>query len=193
MNTRNTLKRLALGTFVLGMSGTILFSAPGLQAHASVRHPESPEARQTVPDAGPSSAAKDEKERHKGFFLIEDAAAIIGIDKGELMKQLEGGKSIVEVAGTKGIQEADLINRLLAIRLQKIDEAVKSGKWTQEKADRIKERLPEHIKMLVNNKDWKDWHKGKDHKGKEHKGKDHKGKENKKAKETQADNDAFPF
>lgn len=188
MNTRKTLKRLALGTFVLGMSGTILFSALGLQAHASARHTEFPEARQTAPDAGSSSAANDEKKRHKGFFLIEDAASIIGIDKGELMKQLEGGKSIVEIAGTKGIQEADLINRLLAIRLQKIDEAVKSGKWTQEKADRIKERLPEHIKMLVNNKDWKNWHKGKDHKGK-----DHKGKENKKANETQADNEAFPF
>ncbi|TMV46128.1 hypothetical protein FE783_27290 [Paenibacillus mesophilus] len=193
MNTRDTLKRLVLGTFVLGMSGTIAFSAPSLQAHASALHPEAPEARQEAPETGPSAAEKGEKHRHKGFFLIEDAATIIGIDKGELLKQLESGKSIAEVAGAKGIQEADLTNRLLAIRMQKIDEAVKSGKWTQEKADRIKERLPDHLKMMVNNKNWKDWHKAKEHKGKEHKDKEHKGKEHKKAKETQADNEALPF
>jgi hypothetical protein len=188
MNTRDTLKRLALGTFVLGISGTIAFSAPGLPAYASALHPETPEARQDVPDTGHSAAAKDEKQRHRGFFLIEDAATIIGIDKGELLKELESGKSIVEVASAKGIQEADLTSRLLAIRLQKIDEAVKSGKWTQEKADRIKEKLPDHLKMMVNNKNWKDWHKGKEHKGKEDKGKEHK-----KTKETQADSEALPF
>lgn len=199
MTTRNTLKRLAIGSFVLGLSGAFLLSAFGFPAHASARHPTHSESGPNKPDAGPSAAVKDEKERHRGFFLIEDSAEIIGIDKSELMQQVKDGKSIAEIAAAKGVQEADLIDRLVAARKQKIDEAVKSGKWTQEKADRIKEKLPEHIRKLVHNKDWNNWHKdkdrkdSKDHKENKHKSKEHKNKENKKTKETQVDSEALPF
>jgi len=175
MNTRNTIKRIALGTFVLGLSGTIAFSAFGLHVDASALHPQSPDTRQEG-----MKGVEDGKQPHKRFFLFEDAASIIGIDKEELRKQLKGGKSLAEIAKTKGISEDDLVNKLLAIRVQKIDEAVKAGKWTQEKADRIKEKLPEHLKRLVNKTDWKDGHKDKDG-------------GHKKTKETQADNDESSF
>lgn len=177
MNTRNTLKRIALGTFVLGLSGTIAFSAFGLHAHASALHPASPDTRQEEPG---QKGAHDGKHGHKRFFLFDDAAAVIGIDKDELKKQLENGKSLAEIAKAKGIEESALIEKMLAIRLQKIDEAVKAGKIPQENADRIKEKLPEHLKMLVNKKDWKDWGKQKEHRPKD-------------AKQTTSDQETMPF
>lgn len=176
MNNRNTLKRIALGAFVLGLSGTIAFSAFGPQADAAARHAPTPETRKEgIKDSGDGK----QQHHHKRFFLLEDASAIIGIDQNELRKQLMSGKSLAEIAKTKGIQEADLINKLMAIRTQKIDEAVKSGKWTQEKADHIKQKLPEHLKRLVNKKDWKDGHKDNEHKPNQ-------------AKETQSDEEAMP-
>ncbi|MEF3303912.1 hypothetical protein [Paenibacillus sp. GYB003] len=177
MNARNTLKRIAFGTFVLGMSGTIAFSALGVQASASGRHPTSPETRQEAPE---SKGTRDEKHGHKRFFLFEDAAAAIGIGVDELKKQLESGKSIAEVAKAKGIEPSALIDKMTAIRLQKIDEAVKDGKLPQEKADRIKEKLPEHMKRLVEKKDWKDWDK-------------HKERHPKDAKQTTSEQETLPF
>ncbi|GAA3407224.1 hypothetical protein ACFFNY_00570 [Paenibacillus hodogayensis] len=207
MNARITLKRFALGAFVLGLSGTIAFSAHGRLAQASAFDPAAPETRQ---ESEGTKHSPEGKHPHKRFFLFEDAASIIGIDQTELKKQLEGGQSLAQIAKAKGIAEEDLINRLLAIRLQKIDEAVKSGQLPQERADHIKEKLPAHLKMLVNKTDWKEWRKehGAKEEEKGEKGKageknmkdkkdkkDKEGKEHhsKKAKETQADNEELPF
>ncbi|PYI54452.1 hypothetical protein [Paenibacillus flagellatus] len=156
MNGRHALKRLALGAVVLGVSGTIALSAPEAYAQAAPSEPAAPEAQRSSPGADPSAGERGEIKRHKRFFLFEDAAAVIGIDKDELKKQLKEGKSLAEIAKAKGIREDDLIDKLVAIRTQKIDEAVKAGKWPQEKADRIKQKLPDHLKTLVNRKDWKE-------------------------------------
>lgn len=191
MNTRNALKRLAIGTFVLGLSGTIAFSASGQPLHAYGLQ-SAPEMRKEAPEKkGPEKAAPEKeapgkeapgkegpekegthesKHGHKRFFLFEDAAAVIGMQPDELKKQLEGGKSLAELAKAKGIDEAALVEKMMALRMQKVEEAVKAGKITQEKADLIKAKLPEHLKMLVTKKDWKDWGKHRE----EHKKKDAK-------------------
>lgn len=163
MNVYPLPKRISLGLLALGLTAALTIVSAGGQATAAAS-PDSAVLNELVPDAVPpsSSAAKDEKKRHKGFFLFEDAASVIGMDKKELKKQLEAGKSIADIAKTKGIEETDLINRMIAIRSQKIDDAVKSGKWPQDKADRIKQKLPEHLKAMVNKKDWKEWKQDKE-------------------------------
>ncbi|MDF2722762.1 MAG: hypothetical protein K0Q59_2437 [Paenibacillus sp.] len=167
MYGRTLLKRMAQGTLVLGFVAAMTLAAPSGRTHAhALNHPDLLDAGTEVRDEG----AEGKHGAHKGrmMFLFEDSAAIIGIGKDELVKQLESGKSIVEVAQSKGIQEDALTAKLLANRLQKIDEAVKSGKWQQEKADRIKQKLPEHLKMIVNKKDWKEWQKAKEQRKEEH-------------------------
>lgn len=164
MNNRSRLWRIAVGSLILGASAAIAVSPLSVPANATARHPHISDSKADVHGGAHDEAKQSEKRRHKRFFLIEDSAAIIGIDKSELIKQLKGGKSIAEVAQAKGIREDVLIEKLLAARLQKMDEAVKSGKWPQEKADRFKQKLPDHLKMMVNKKDWKEWQKDKEHK-----------------------------
>ncbi|MDF2658677.1 MAG: hypothetical protein K0Q94_1468 [Paenibacillus sp.] len=171
MNVIPTAKKIPLGLLALGLTAALLVVPGGTPASAAPS-PEIAVLNEAAPDTEfhSPSAAQDEKKRRKGFFLFEDAAAVIGVDKKELKKQLEAGKSIADIAKAKGIGEEDLINRMIAIRNQKIDEAVQSGKWPQDKADRIKQKLPEHLKAMVNKKDWKEWKKDKERhhkKGKE--------------------------
>lgn len=158
MNTtkRRWYTRLAICSAVLAaVSFAPLSGIVAIEASASVP-PTQDTTNSLTPDA--DSKLKDKRMHHKRkqFHLLHDAAAVIGIDKEALKKELKAGKSIAEVAKAKGIGEADLFDRLLAQRIQKLDEAVKAGKLPQEKAERMKERLPEHLKTVLNRKGWDD-------------------------------------
>jgi hypothetical protein len=97
------------------------------------------------------------------FPIFEEAAGIIGIKPEELKQQVRQNKSIVEVARSKGVSEAKLTEQLLAIRSAKLDEAVKSGKLSADKAAQIKQNMAEHLKFMLNKKGLPDkpggWHK----------------------------------
>lgn len=164
MQERNLLRRIGQVAVVIGLSGTIVLSSSDVSAAAAAAPEDGSAVEMTAPATDPSAAKGDEKKRHhKRFRLFEDASRIIGIDEQELKKQLHAGKSLAEVAQSKGISEVDLIDRLLAVRVQKIDEAVKAGKIPQEKADRVKDQLPQRLKEFVNKKDWKEWKGPKGH------------------------------
>lgn len=89
---------------------------------------------------------------HKAIPIFEEAAKVIGISTEELIKQVQQGKSIVEVAKSKGISEKKLSSKLMAMRVEKLNEAVKSGKITKENAAKIKEKMSEHLKFMLNRK-----------------------------------------
>lgn len=145
----------------IGLSLTVLANAASAANFAdepAVNAPSRQPAKD-IPDAGDEQEQEqdqvDRKHAHMhkhSMHLITDAASIIGIEPDALKKELKAGKSIAEVAKAKGIEEADLTNKLIEAKLKKIDEAVKSGKWTAEKADKMKERLPEHVRHMLNHK-----------------------------------------
>mgnify|MGYP001271783228 CR=1 FL=1 len=101
----------------------------------------------------PGTKAHPRKKTMHSFW--KDAADVIGIDKRELLKQLKEGKSIADVAKSKGIEDADLFDRLLQLRTQKLKEAVQNGELTAEQAQRIQERLPDHLKKIIYRKGFK--------------------------------------
>lgn len=92
--------------------------------------------------------------RHAGTAILEESAGIIGIGVEELKKQLQAGKSLAEIAEAKGIKKDALAEKLVANRAAKLDEAVKTGKITQERADTIKSKLSGHINKMVDRKGW---------------------------------------
>lgn len=95
---------------------------------------------------------QSEEFRKAGPPIIEEAAAILGVDHETLESQLKDGKSIVEIAAGKGITEEALIQKLMAERISKLEEGVKSGKLTQERADTIKAKLQSHISYKIKQK-----------------------------------------
>jgi hypothetical protein len=101
--------------------------------------------------ATPNSDSKQAK-AGKSFPILDEAASILGTDKQALEKELQGGKSLVEVAKEKGISEADLTAKLLDLRKSKIDEAVKSGRLDAAKADKFKQQMAEHLTFMLNQK-----------------------------------------
>lgn len=84
--------------------------------------------------------------------LFEEAAKIIGMSTEDLIKEVQQGKSIVEVAKAKGVSEKKLTSKMMSERVKKLNETVKSGKIKKEQAAKIKEKMGEHLKMMLNKK-----------------------------------------
>jgi uncharacterized protein YidB (DUF937 family) len=84
-----------------------------------------------------------------GKALIVEAAGILGMSKDELTASLQK-QTLAEVAKSRGVSEADLVAKLKALRITRIDEAVASGKLTADQAARMKEHLDQHLTFLVN-------------------------------------------
>lgn len=96
---------------------------------------------------------KQAVELHKaGPHFYEETAQILGMEKSALTDQLKSGKSIVDIAKEKGITEAALVEKIMAGRSAKLEEAVQSGKLTQERADTIKTKMQSHLAQQLKHK-----------------------------------------
>ena len=78
-----------------------------------------------------------------------DVAKILGVTPEELRTQLEAGKTLAQIAATKGISKADLIDKLVAAAQADIAADVKAGRLTQAQADRITANLKTRITERV--------------------------------------------
>jgi len=79
-----------------------------------------------------------EAAEHRAY---SDAAAVLGLTVEELQEQLKSGKSLADIAASKGISKKKLISGLTAKTSARLDEAVKSGKLTADTATRLQEKL----------------------------------------------------
>jgi hypothetical protein len=105
-----------------------------------------------------SQALPSKDHKRRAFPIIEEAAAILGLQTDKIKQSLIEGKSLLDIAKEQSMNEADFTNRLLAVRVSKVDEAVKAGKITQEKADQIKAKMQEHISFMIHSKNLQDLH-----------------------------------
>lgn len=87
---------------------------------------------------------------HKGNW--NDLQSILGVDSATLKEELKSGKSLAEIALAKGIASADLAAKMQTSMEARIDQAVKDGKLTPEKADKIKANLKTRIEKTINHK-----------------------------------------
>ncbi|MBT9283505.1 MAG: hypothetical protein KM312_12865 [Hydrogenibacillus schlegelii] len=76
-------------------------------------------------------------------------ADVLGIPAEELQAEFQQGKSLVDIAKAHGIDEATLIDRLVAAKKEALDRLVQSGKIDQARADALLEQyksdLPQRI------------------------------------------------
>lgn len=80
---------------------------------------------------------------------LDEVASIIGISEDELRTQLQSGKTLAEVAKTKGISQSTLVNKLVSAAKSRIADAVKAGRLTQAQADQITKDLQSRITDMV--------------------------------------------
>lgn len=79
------------------------------------------------------------------------AATYLGVTPDELRTQLEGGKTLAQVAAAQGKSVTGLEAAILAGAKQELDQAVAAGKLPAAQEQEMLSRLQEHLDDIVNN------------------------------------------
>ncbi len=88
---------------------------------------------------------------HRIFFpQFDEAAVALGMSADELRTELEAGKTIATIASERGVDLQTVIDALVADGNERIDEAVASGRLTEEEATEARTNLTEKVTALVN-------------------------------------------
>lgn len=89
----------------------------------------------------------------RGMGDMEDLAGFLGISKEDLLAARRSGKSMVQIAGEKGITEQQLVDHIMAGLNSRIDQKAADGKITAEQAEQLKQSMAERIKSCLNSTD----------------------------------------
>jgi len=78
----------------------------------------------------------------RGFAMVHDTISeLLGLTPEEIHAEREAGKSLMDIAAAQGISEDELNEAFGNARVEALQEAVESGRITQEQADRMMERM----------------------------------------------------
>ena len=77
-------------------------------------------------------------------------ATTIGISESDLRTELQGGKSIADVAKAHNVDVQKVIDAVVNDESKKIDDAVTAGKLTSDQATKLKAALNDRVTALVN-------------------------------------------
>ena len=84
-----------------------------------------------------------------GFSALEPVAKLLGVQTSDVASEREAGKSLAQIAQAKGVDEAKLIETIIADRKADLDALVKAGTITQAQADLMLERMQTQVKAAV--------------------------------------------
>jgi hypothetical protein len=87
-----------------------------------------------------------------GPMMFDELAKARGLSTTKLFEQLRAGKSLADVAKAQGKSMDDVRSALKAAAKARADKAVKDGDITQAQADKMLERLDEHLKNFDGSK-----------------------------------------
>ena len=82
--------------------------------------------------------------------LVSVAADVLGMERADLVAEFQAGKTIAQVAEGLGVNPQTIVDAFIAIRTEKLAEAVANGCITQEQADLMLEHLTEEATARVN-------------------------------------------
>jgi DNA-directed RNA polymerase specialized sigma subunit len=81
---------------------------------------------------------------------LDTIATTIGITRDQLRTELQGGKTIAEVAKAHDVDPQKVIDAIVAESTKRIDEAVTNGKLTSDQAAKLKANLSDVASHIVN-------------------------------------------
>ncbi|MGZ4682690.1 MAG: hypothetical protein ACXV8G_09535, partial [Acidimicrobiales bacterium] len=90
------------------------------------------------------------KRPHLGKKLVEGIANDLNMAPKDLMTELRSGKSIANVATDKGVDPQKVIDDVVGAIDGKIDQRVAGKKLDQDRADAMKQNLPQRVTDFVN-------------------------------------------
>lgn len=98
-----------------------------------------PQKRAKAPQ--PTALASLEK------VMLDAAANTLNLNSRDLIAQLRDGLTLGEIAQQKGVDPSKVKSAMLAASNTRIDEAVKNGKLTQDKATELKNKVNERVDL----------------------------------------------
>lgn len=81
---------------------------------------------------------------------LDAAASYLGLTEAELRTQLNGGKTMAQIAKARDKSVDGLVDALVEDATKKIDKAVENGQLTKAHADQMKQKQRERITQFVN-------------------------------------------
>ncbi len=79
--------------------------------------------------------------------MLDTAANVLDMGPSDLRQELRHGLTLGQIAQQKGVDPNKLKAAMLAVPFARIDEAVKNGKLTQDKADELKAKIEKSIDL----------------------------------------------
>ncbi|QQE79874.1 hypothetical protein [Alicyclobacillus sp. SO9] len=139
MKWRNTILTSAVAVGLIGSATTVFAATQSSQSGTN-----------NVKSSAPSQTGQG-WHRHGGpsSGRMLEVAKILGVTQTTLQTDLQSGKSIAEVAKSKGISEATLIAKLKADLKTNLDQAVKNGKLTSSRETTMLSNFNSHAKQFV--------------------------------------------
>jgi hypothetical protein len=83
--------------------------------------------------------------------VFDTAASTIGITSAQLKTEMQGGKSIAQVAQAHNVDLAKVKSAVLAAVKTNLDQAVKDSKLTQAQADKVNQMVTDNIDKFLSN------------------------------------------
>ncbi len=134
---------------VIAVSGLLLAGLIGLGT-VYAQGPRPQLGRAKCPIAGPGPDARGMGWRW-GACTPEALAEALGMTPEELLAAVRGGETLAELAEAKGVSIEQLVEKVLAARQARIDEAVEAGRLTPEQAESLKAQMREQMAERLQN------------------------------------------
>jgi hypothetical protein len=123
-----------------------------LVADGTLTQEQADKVTSTLKDAMPRGGPGDRGPgMGRGGPGLDAAATALGITADELRTELQGGKTIAQVASDKGVDVQTVIDAMVAQAKTHLDEEVASGEHTQAEADQKLADMTARITDSVNN------------------------------------------
>ena len=81
--------------------------------------------------------------------LLQELPAFLGMTEDEIRTELDNGKTLVQIAESKGKTEEELINFIVSKKEEALKSLLEEGKITQEQYDRAIENIDDRVKEMV--------------------------------------------
>lgn len=82
----------------------------------------------------------------------EELLKLLKIDETTLHNELAAGKSLADVAASKGVAKQKVVDLLVSQHVKRLNEAVKAGQITEDEAGKWKSKMEERVRLLVDSK-----------------------------------------
>ncbi len=105
---------------------------------------------------GPPKGMRPHRSPHRGLFKqgrlwVKVSAETLDMPVGDFVQALRGGQTPAQIAEAHGSSEQALVDAIVAAEKDRLDQAVASGRITQEKADEILARVTDMAGKWVEN------------------------------------------